>query len=81
SFDVTQGQTLVVETSGLTGGLDTLVGVYLPDGTFLDRDDDGGGGLASRFVFTATESGRYTAYVSSFGFTSGTYLFSVSSSP
>ncbi len=46
-FTARTGSEYVVETSGLSGGADTVIQAYRPCGTFLDGDDDSGPGLGS----------------------------------
>lgn len=57
-FEVQAGQTYVVETSGLQGGMDTII--FLHDGegrTLAENDDSGAEELASRITWLARSSG------------------------
>jgi YVTN family beta-propeller protein len=63
TFAATAPVTLTMFTSNLTGGADTMLTLYGPDvasdATKLKSDTDGGGGLASRIVYSITTSGLY----------------------
>lgn len=50
-----------------TNDNDTLLGIYRPDGTQADRDDDAGPGFLSAIHFYAPSSGRYAFAISGFG--------------
>jgi hypothetical protein len=52
--------------SATNNAFDTTLRVVGPDASISLFDDDSGGGLASRLVFTATDTGAYIAVVSSF---------------
>jgi len=69
SFFAAAGERIRVQTSNNTG-LDTTIRVVGPDASINLFDDDGGSTpqspLASRLVFTATDSGAYIVVVSSF---------------
>jgi hypothetical protein len=60
AFPATVGQRLLVQTGKLGIGSDTLLRLFAPDGTtLLAADDNGAGGLASRILLTAAETGPY----------------------
>ncbi|HEX2643257.1 MAG TPA: S-layer homology domain-containing protein, partial [Thermoanaerobaculia bacterium] len=60
AFTAAPGQRLLIQTSKLGTGSDTLLRLFAPDGTtLLAADDNGAGGLASRILFTAAETGPY----------------------
>jgi Bacterial pre-peptidase C-terminal domain len=64
SFFATAGEQIRVQTSN--NSFDTTIRVIGPDGFINLFDDDGGGNLASRLVFTAADAGEYIVVVSSF---------------
>ena len=70
SFSATGGTNYVVETFNLGSFSDTIVEVYSGT-TLLGRDDDGGGGLASRVAFSVTATGSVHFRV--FHFNSSTF--------
>lgn len=59
----------------LVGGSlsDTVVALYNSSGTFITSDDDGGSGLNSRIIYTATTTGTYYVSARGFGSNTGTY--------
>jgi hypothetical protein len=60
--DVAAAMAIAVETSGLTGGVDTYLTLYDGDGTtVLAEDDNGGAAPASRIVWTF--AGPATSYM------------------
>ena len=65
-FNAIQGQTYTIETSALIGGADTIIDLYSDCGPFLASDDDGGPGLGSRIVWTATTTGILDIKISEF---------------
>ena len=65
SFFATAGERIRVQTSN-NGNLDTTIRVIGPDTAINLFDDDGGGSLASRLVFTAADTGAYIVVVSSY---------------
>jgi hypothetical protein len=66
-FDTEAGKTYVVETSGLRGGMDTMVSLYDEQGRKLGENDDGGAeDLSSRIIWMARASD--TAYVAVQGY-------------
>jgi hypothetical protein len=64
SFFATAGERIRVQTSN--NSFDTTIRVIGPDAAINLFDDDGGGNLASRLVFTAADTGAYIVVVSSF---------------
>jgi Bacterial pre-peptidase C-terminal domain len=66
TFFAQAGERIRLETSNLQAGLDTTIRVVGPDASITLFDDDGAGGLASRLVFTAADTGWYVAVVSTF---------------
>jgi hypothetical protein len=79
TLQATAGQRLLVQTSKLGVGSDTLLRLFAPDGTtLLAADDNGAGGLASRILFTAAETGPYFVAVTHRSSTgTGTYQIGV----
>lgn len=83
SFRASAGTTLVAEI--LSGGLDTVMGVWDPSGNLIALDDDGGSGLLSKIQVPLSESGNYTLAVSAFadfnfdgdGFSGGRYVLDI----
>lgn len=70
TFAVNAPVTLTMTTSNLTGGADTMLTLYGPNvvtTTYLARDDDSGGGLASQIVYEFTQSGLYFLRVNNVG--------------
>ena len=63
-FFATAGERIRVQTSN--NAFDTTIRVVGPDASISLFDDDSGGSLASRLVFTASDTGAYIAIVSSF---------------
>ena len=60
----TSGTSYVIETLNLGSSCDTYLYLYAGDGTtLLGQNDDGGGGYASRIIWTPTSSGVYYAKV------------------
>ena len=64
AFDLVAGRSLVAEIK--TGNLDSYIGLFAPDGSFIAADDDGGTGLLSRLVYPVTQSGKYRLAVTTF---------------
>ncbi len=64
SFDGQAGTTLIAEI--LTGQLDTVMGLFDPNGNLIAADDDGGNGLLSKLVEPLSADGEYTLAVSTF---------------
>ena len=64
TFFATAGEDIRVQTSN--NAFDTTIRVVGPDASISLFDDDSGGGLASRLVFTAADTGAYIVVVSSF---------------
>ncbi|XAM00438.1 PPC domain-containing protein [Phycisphaeraceae bacterium D3-23] len=66
-FHLEAGQTVVIETYGLSDGCDTTLHLYgstnperaTPDDPLLAENDDDAGLLSSRIVFTAEQAGDY----------------------
>ena len=80
SFQAQSGRTYTIETSVPSGsGVDTVISLYSANGSRLDRDDDGGAGLASMIVWTAPSSATYYVEVEDFSTATGGYRLLVSS--
>ena len=75
------GREYAIETSGLDGGMDSILDLYDTSGQYLSRDDDGAGNLASKIVFTATESGAYWVLVTHYDRDAGTGGYRVAAGP
>jgi hypothetical protein len=60
-FEAVEGQTYVVETSHLQGGMDTIIHLYDEEGEKLAENDDHAGDQASRITWRARSSA--TLYV------------------
>lgn len=68
SFFATQGKSYSVATKDLTIGTDTIVFIWSTDlSGIIARDDDSGGGLASRVDFVSPVSGIYYAQIKNAG--------------
>jgi hypothetical protein len=63
-FFASAGEPIRLQTTN--NGFDTTIRVVGPDASISLFDDDGGGSLASRLLFTAADSGAYIVIVSSF---------------
>ncbi|WP_187293880.1 choice-of-anchor tandem repeat GloVer-containing protein [Gloeobacter kilaueensis] len=76
TFEGTAGQQIEIDLSSTA--FDSYLGLLSPSGSLIVTDDDGGGNLNSRIVYTLTESGTYTieATALSFGAT-GPYTLSI----
>lgn len=79
AFDATAGESVVLETSSLGSGADTVMDLFGTNGTtLLVSDDDSGGDLASRIVFTPPSTGRFFLRVRHFSSAgTGTYNIAV----
>lgn len=63
-FNACSGRTYTLQTSNLGSSADTRLELYMPDGsTLISSDDNGGGGLASKIVWTPSAEGEYYARV------------------
>lgn len=62
-FTLAASTRYTIFTTSLGAGMDTVLDVYRPAGSFIGGDDNGGGGLASRVDFTTTTAGTYYARV------------------
>ncbi len=60
-----KGKTYVIDLQSTE--MDSYLFLYGPTGTKLAEDDDSGGALNSRIVFTPAETADYTASASTFG--------------
>ncbi len=59
-FTLPPGASVSMATANLAGDTDTVIDLLAPDGvTLIARDDDGGGGLASRLARTVSQAGAY----------------------
>lgn len=71
SFDFTSGSLVTGSVFDFTPDIpddnDSLLGVFAPDGTLFDFDDDDGPGLLSSISFITTSTGRWSFAVSGFG--------------
>jgi hypothetical protein len=57
-FEAVEGKTYVIETSGLRGGMDTIIFLHSEEGEQLAQNDDGGSeSQASRITWNAESSG------------------------
>jgi hypothetical protein len=68
-FFAVAGEQIRVQTSN--NSFDTTIRVVGPDAAINLFDDDSGGALASRLVFTAADAGAYLVVVSSFSGNAG----------
>ncbi|MEF3274860.1 MAG: M4 family metallopeptidase [Chloroflexus sp.] len=71
-FSTTSGTTYTIYTYNLGATADTVLELYSNIGIRLAYDDDGGGGWASRIVWTAPASGNYFVRIRPFGLSGGT---------
>ena len=79
AFAALAGETYVIETSNLGSGSDTFLNLIGGDGsTSLAQNDDGGAGLASLIVHTATVDGCLFPRVRHFSQTTGTGTYELS---
>lgn len=80
-FGATAGTTYTIYTYNLGAEADTVLELYRSDGTMIAYNDDGGGGWASRIVWTASATGNYFVKIRPFGSTGGrptsTYSFRI----
>ncbi len=60
------GEVVTVQTATPTGGLDTLVAIYTPDGALVAQNDDFGGSFDSRLSWTAPATGDYYVVVAAY---------------
>lgn len=77
-LDAVAGREYVVETSSLSGGMDSLLDLYDINGQHMSRDDDGAGNLASRIRFRAPVGGAYWVMVTHYDRNAGTGGYLVS---
>lgn len=79
SFAATSGTPYVIRTFNLGSGSDTFLHLIDTNGTTeLARDDDSGGGLASRIVWTAPRAATFYVKVRHFDQASGTGTYQIS---
>lgn len=65
SFEGLPGVTYTIQTQNLADGVDTILSLYTRDGmTQISTNDNSGGGLSSRLVFTPEERGLFYIRVS-----------------
>lgn len=75
AFDLTAGDSVAVATFDFSGNgevgdpdsLDTLLGVFAPDGTLFGVDDDDNISLLSAFQMVVPTTGRWSVAVTGFG--------------
>lgn len=70
SFNLAANTSLIAEIK--TGSLDTVMGLFDPNGNLVTVDDDSGPGLLSKIIYPVPTGGKYTLAVSTFpdfGFT------------
>lgn len=70
SFDLTAGDRVGLSIFDFTADdddNDSLLGIFAPDGTLFDSDDDDGIGLLSMYQFEVPTTGRWAFAVSGFG--------------
>ena len=79
SFQAERGREYTIETSiPSSSDVDTFVTLYRSNGSSLGENDDGGGGYASKLVWTAPSSGTYYVKVDGLGDSTGGYRLSLS---
>ncbi|WP_322495786.1 M4 family metallopeptidase [Chloroflexus sp.] len=80
-FTAAGGLTYTIYTYNLGAEADTVLELYNSNGTMLAYNDDGGGGWASRIVWTAPSSGTFFVKSRPYGSTGGrptaTYSFRI----
>ena len=77
-LDLQAGDTVILQTQGLTGDLDTILTLYGTNGREISTVDDAnldGGNVNSVIIYEVDDSGTYTATVGAYG---GTGDFSLS---
>ena len=80
SFSARRGREYTIETSLPSGsGVDTRIGLYRSVNSFLEMDDNGGAGRASRIRWTAPSSATYYVAVVGVNDSTGAYRLSLSS--
>jgi len=72
SASVTNPVPITITTANLSSGVDTFLSLFGPGQPVsttlaLAKDDDSGGGLASRIVYTVTTTGWYYVHVNNLG--------------
>lgn len=77
-LEAVAGRDYVVETSALSGGMDSILDLYDVQGQHMSTDDDGAGNLASKISFTASETGAYWVMVTHYDRNAGTGGYRVS---
>jgi hypothetical protein len=80
SFELDEGETVLLQTEAQDASLDTILSLFDPDGDLIEQNDDintARGNYNSGIAYTAEESGQYTATVSSYGETTGEYILTV----
>ena len=80
SFQAQRGREYTIETSiPSSSDVDTFITLYRSNGSSLGENDDGGGGYASKIVWTAPSSATYYVKVDGLGDSTGGYRLSLSS--
>ncbi|MCA8907577.1 MAG: PPC domain-containing protein [Rhodospirillaceae bacterium] len=84
AVQLTGGQTYVINLEGAPTGRgslsDPLLTVHAEDGREVGANDDFGGTLNSQVTLTAPTTGRYFVSAQSYGYNTGTYTLTVSTS-
>src|SRR5688572_12543224 len=66
SVNLVAGQTYSFSYRGTPGGIeDPYLAIFGPGGAYITEDDDGGFGRTSMITITASQSGTYTLYATS----------------
>jgi len=75
---VTSGRTLSIRMNRSSGGLDSYIDLYGPNGALVAFNDDGGGDMNSWLVHQASQNGTYRIVAHSYnGNSGGAYQLSV----
>ena len=78
SFRASRSLEYTIQTGIRSGSdVDTFITLYDANGSFVDEDDDGGNGFASKIVWTAPSSATYYVRVDGLGDSTGGYWLSV----
>ena len=80
-FEAGTTYTISLEGSSTNAGtlVDPILQLYGPDARLISSNDDGGVGLNSELVYTATSSGNYEVVASGYGSSVGTYTLNLTS--
>lgn len=78
TIQLAASQTVTITAEAISGGLDTVLGLFNAAGEEVAFNDDFGGTLNSQIGYTAREAGTYTIVISNYPGSSGEYLLTIS---